>query len=77
MIDPETFAGSIPQTRGVAPRVRVGRDRWFNLLWLIPIGFVVLIVAVAIAMGLRNDPAVARFIARNRARRRSASAARR
>jgi sulfoxide reductase catalytic subunit YedY len=65
VIDPETFSGSIPQTRGVAPRVRVGRDRWFNLLWLIPIGFVLLVVAVAIAKGLREEPAVQRFIARN------------
>jgi sulfoxide reductase catalytic subunit YedY len=65
VIDPETFAGSIPQLRGVAPRVRVGRGRWFNLLWLIPIGFVLLIVSVAVAKGLRNDPTVQRFIARN------------
>jgi methionine sulfoxide reductase catalytic subunit len=33
-------------------------------LWLIPIGFVLLIVAVAAAQGLRHVPAVARFIAR-------------
>jgi methionine sulfoxide reductase catalytic subunit len=65
VIDPETFSGSIPQLRGVAPRVRVGRGRWFNLLWLIPIGFVLLIVSVAVAKGLRNDPTVQRFIARN------------
>jgi thiosulfate reductase cytochrome b subunit len=44
--------------------VRVGRDKWFNLLWLVPIGFLVLIVAVAVAQGLRNMPAVQRFIAR-------------
>ena len=43
VIDPATFAGSIPQVRGIAPRVRVGRSRWFNLLWLLPIGFVVLL----------------------------------
>jgi methionine sulfoxide reductase catalytic subunit len=48
----------------VAPRVRIGRSKWFNLLWLIPIGFVLLIAAVAIAKGLLNDPAVQRFIAR-------------
>ena len=40
VIDTQTFAGSIPQLRGVAPRVRIGRSRWFNVLWLIPIGFV-------------------------------------
>jgi thiosulfate reductase cytochrome b subunit len=44
--------------------VRVGRDKWFNLLWLLPIGFLVLIVAVAVAQGLRNMPAVQRFITR-------------
>ena len=47
VVDPTTWAGSIPQVQGIAPRVRVGRDRWFNLLWLLPIGFVFLIVAVA------------------------------
>src|SRR5207249_1736944 len=55
----------IPQIRGVAPRVRIGRSKWFNLLWLLPIGFVLLIAVVAIAKGLRNDPSVQRFIARN------------
>ena len=25
--------------RAIAPRLRVGRDKWFNLLWLIPVGF--------------------------------------
>ena len=39
-------------------------QRWFNLLWLLPIGFVLLIVAVAVAKGLRGDPSVQRFIAR-------------
>ncbi len=62
VIDPATFAGSIPQVNGIAPRVRVGRSRWFNLLWLLPIGFVLLIVAVAVAKGLRGDPSVQRFI---------------
>src|SRR5665213_1848327 len=39
VIDPATWAGSVPQVSGLAPRVRVGRDKWFNLLWLLPIGF--------------------------------------
>ena len=64
VIDPTTWAGSIPQVQGIAPRVRIGRSRWFNLLWLLPIGFVALIVAVAAAKGLRNMPAVQRFIDR-------------
>ena len=64
VVDPTTWAGSIPQVKGIAPRVRIGRSRWFNLLWLLPIGFVVLIVAVAAAKGLRNMPSVERFIVR-------------
>jgi hypothetical protein len=44
--------------------VRVGRSRWFNLLWLLPIGFVLLLIAVAVAKGLRDDAAVQRFIER-------------
>jgi methionine sulfoxide reductase catalytic subunit len=63
-VDPTTWAGSVPQEQGIAPRVRIGRSRWFNLLWLLPIGFVVLIVAVAAAKGLRNMPSVERFIVR-------------
>ncbi len=65
VVDPTTWAGSIPQVQGIAPRVRIGRSRWFNLLWLLPIGFVVLIGAVAAAKGLRNIPSVERFIARH------------
>jgi sulfoxide reductase catalytic subunit YedY len=64
-IDPDRWAGSLPAASGVSPRVRVGRSRWFNLLWLVPIGFVLLIVAVAAAQGLRHVPAVARFIDRH------------
>jgi methionine sulfoxide reductase catalytic subunit len=64
VVDPETWAGSVPQAQGIAPRVRLGRNRWFNLLWLVPIGFAVLISAVAAAQGLRTMPPVERFIAR-------------
>ena len=53
----------MPVAHGIAPRVRVGRSRWFNLLWLLPIGFVLLIVAIAAAKGLRNVGSVQRFIA--------------
>jgi thiosulfate reductase cytochrome b subunit len=44
--------------------VRIGRSQWFNLLWLFPIGLLLLIVAVAVAKGLRTDPAVEQFIHR-------------
>ncbi|MGH2630802.1 MAG: cytochrome b/b6 domain-containing protein, partial [Actinomycetota bacterium] len=62
VVDPTDWAGSIPQAHGIAPRVRIGRSRWFNLLWLLPIGFFLLIVAVAAAKGLRDMPSVQRFI---------------
>lgn len=58
------WAGGIPPSPGIAPRVRLGRNRWFNLLWLLPLGVVVLLAAVAAAKGLRNMPAVQDFIAR-------------
>ncbi|WP_284992066.1 molybdopterin-dependent oxidoreductase [Arthrobacter sp. efr-133-TYG-120] len=62
VIDPMTFAGSLPQDRGIAPRVRISPTKWFNLLWLIPIGFVLLIVAVAVAKGIRGLPPVESFL---------------
>ena len=65
VIDPATWAGSVPQIGGIAPRVRIGRSRWFNLLWLLPIGFVLLVAAVAVAQGLRGIPSVQRFIAQH------------
>jgi sulfoxide reductase catalytic subunit YedY len=64
VVDPATWAGSVPQATGIAPRVRIGRSRWFNLLWLLPIGFIVLIAAVAAAKGMRGMPAVQGFIER-------------
>ena len=39
IVNPETWAGGLEDKRAIAPRLRVGRDKWFNLLWLIPIGF--------------------------------------
>jgi sulfoxide reductase catalytic subunit YedY len=62
VVDPATWAGSVPVAHGIAPRVRIGRGRWFNLLWLLPIGFVLLISAVAAAKGLRTTASVQRFI---------------
>ena len=64
-IDPTTWAGSLPASAGIAPRIRIGRDRWFNLLWLIPVTWVLLLAAVAIAQGLREDAGVRDFIARH------------
>jgi len=58
----EGWAGGVPAQYGVAPRVRIGRTKWFNLLWLIPIGLVLLLVAVAVAKGIRGTPAVQGFL---------------
>jgi methionine sulfoxide reductase catalytic subunit len=64
IVDPVTWAGSVPAAFGIAPRLRIGANRWFNLLWLIPIGLVALIGAVAVAKGLRAMPDVQQFILR-------------
>ncbi|MEP6844124.1 MAG: hypothetical protein ABJA11_11405, partial [Pseudolysinimonas sp.] len=58
----EDWAGGIPAQYGVAPRVRIGRTKWFNLLWLVPIGILLLLVAIAVAKGLRELPAVQEFM---------------
>jgi methionine sulfoxide reductase catalytic subunit len=64
-IDPATYGGGFDNTRrATAPRLRVGRDKWFNLLWLLPIGFVLLVAAVAIGKGLSHMPATQAFIGR-------------
>lgn len=60
----EHWAGGVPAQYGVAPRVRIGRSKWFNLLWLIPIGLVVLLILVAVAQGIRDLPAVQEFLRR-------------
>ena len=61
VIDAE-WAGSIPAQYGVAPRVRIGAGKWFNLLWLIPIGFVLLVIGIAVAKGIRGLPGVQAFM---------------
>lgn len=58
----EHWAGGLPAQYGVAPRVRIGRSKWFNLLWLIPIGLLLLIIGIAVATGIRELPAVQDFI---------------
>lgn len=58
----EDWAGGVPAQYGVAPRVRIGRSKWFNLLWLIPIGLALLIIGIAVAKGLREIPAVQDFM---------------
>jgi thiosulfate reductase cytochrome b subunit len=63
-IDIAEWAGGIPQVGGTPPHVRLGR-RWLNLLWAVPIAVVLVIVLVAAARGIRNIPAVGRFVDRN------------
>ena len=63
-IDTANWAGGIEQKNAIAPRIRLGADKWFNVLWLLPIGFLALIVAVGVAQGLRNMASVQHFIAR-------------
>jgi thiosulfate reductase cytochrome b subunit len=65
VVDPATWAGEIPAAFGIAPRVRVGAIKWFNLLWLLPIGWVLLLAAVAAAQHLRGLPEVSAFILRH------------
>ncbi len=65
VVDVESYGGGFDLTRrATAPRLRVGRDKWFNLLWLIPIGFVLMLAGVAIGKGLHHMPAVQSFIER-------------
>lgn len=58
-----SWAGGVEPQYGVAPHVRIGKSKWFNLLWLIPIGFFLLIVGAAVAKGIRELPRVQEFIA--------------
>ena len=46
-----------PARYGIAPHIRIGKW-WFNVLWLLPIGFVALILASGVAIELRSLPAV-------------------
>ncbi|HQT38939.1 MAG TPA: molybdopterin-dependent oxidoreductase [Acidocella sp.] len=51
----------LPPQEGVVPRVRVGKH-WFNVLWVLPIGFVLLVVGVAMAQAMRQLPGVQAFV---------------
>jgi len=60
----ENWAGGLPAQYGVAPRVRIGQSKWFNLLWLVPVGLLLLLVGIAVAKGIRGLPAVRDFTQR-------------
>ena len=53
----------LPPQVGVVPKIRIGR-RWINVLWALPLGFVLAVIGVAVAQGLRELPAVQDFLVR-------------
>lgn len=65
IVDPKTWAGSIPAAFGIVPRLRIGTKRWLNLVWLLPIGWALLLLGVAAARYLRGLPAVEEFVRRH------------
>ena len=62
VIDPKTWAGSVPAAFGIAPRLRIGAKRWLNLVWLLPIAWALLLLGVAAAQYLRGIPSVEAFV---------------
>ena len=53
----------LPPQWGEVPRIRLGK-RYVNVLWVIPIAFVVLVLGIAICQGLYETPWFQQFIAR-------------
>jgi methionine sulfoxide reductase catalytic subunit len=53
----------LPPQVGVVPKIRIGR-RWINVLSALPLGFVLAVIGVAVAQGLRELPAVQDFLVR-------------
>jgi methionine sulfoxide reductase catalytic subunit len=53
----------LPPQVGVVPKIRIGR-RWINVLWALPLGFVLAVIGVAVAQALRDLPAVQDFLVR-------------
>src|SRR5215469_5192057 len=61
-IDLAEWSRFIPPIKARIPEVRLGK-RWVSTLWILPIGFALLIIGIAVAQGLRTLPAVQHFIA--------------
>ena len=57
------LANWLPPKIGVVPKIRIGQ-RWINVLWALPIGFVLVVLGVAVAQGLRELVTVQEFLAR-------------
>ena len=53
----------LPPQTGVVPKIRIGQ-RWINVLWALPLIFVLLVIGVAVAQALRENPAVQDFLVR-------------
>ncbi len=53
----------LPPQNGVVPKIRIGRH-WINVLWILPIGFVLAVIGVAVAQALREIPTVQDFLVR-------------
>jgi len=53
----------LPPQWGEVPRIRLGK-RWINVLWFLPIAFVVLILGIAVCEGLYASPWFHGFLAR-------------
>lgn len=52
-----------PPRNGTVPHIRVGKY-WFNVFWLVPIGFCMLILGIAVGRELRGFPLIEEFILR-------------
>ena len=53
----------LPPQWGGMPHIRLGK-RWFNICWFLPIGFLGLLIGVAVAQELHQIPAMQAFMAR-------------
>jgi methionine sulfoxide reductase catalytic subunit len=53
----------LPPQHGVVPKIRIGQ-RWINVMWALPLGFVLTVIGVAAAQALRELPAVQDFLLR-------------
>ena len=59
----DDWAGAIPQTRAEVPSMRIGR-RWFNSLWLIPLGLGALVLSVGVVREMAHYSWFQEFITR-------------
>ena len=57
------LADWLPPQWGVIPHIRLGK-RWLNVFWLLPVGFMLLLIGAAVAQELRQIPAVQAYMER-------------